>query len=628
MRTWFRVTRCLAVALATASAAAGGPGHAGADTGSVPGRSLAAAADALLVADDSRAALFDDSLLQDTFAALLPSRPRSGAVVQGSMPDVPSARALAAEAAQAASDAAAAPNPGLKEALPRLHEAYGAAAAAWDVAARAQEQPASALPAAAPAGAGESARLADHAQAVSIRQETALVLLHDAAHQRLAARIALVALRNAAQGEPQSPVALRGDNVDYGDAPEAPSPGVDRRFGAVDAYLQPNSATDLRVGWERMQLDAGVAWLDTEAAAGRDVAALLMVPGGRRHVPAGLDLPFDDPGNAWGQSVSALARRFRGRVRAWIVGNEPDVWDRANPYHTWDGTADDYARLLRTSCLAVKAADPDAQVVVGGQTYWWDAASGRPLFFRQVLDALAKDPAAPAHAWYFDAVALHLYSTPADLYIVPAVYRQAMAARGISKPIWIGETNAVPWDVPGYTLPRADYRVTRDEQASYVIQAMSYALAAGVDRIELYTMQDAFMQPEPYGLCSSYGCDRPASRAFLAATTFFAGARAGAPVARDGVVMIPMRSDQYDVTVVWASDAASRRLTVPATAPIATMVDRVGTSWTVQPSGGVYTLTLPGATANTAPGRPDYYPVGGAPVILLQPREPPPSSPR
>lgn len=617
--------RRLVVALAAASVVSLTPLRAGADSVSVPGRASASEADALLVADDARATLFDDRALRDSFAALLPLGSRDG-VAEGRLPtpDPSSAQALAAEASRAATVSGR----GVGAAIPQLRQAYTAAAAAWGVAAQAQQRPIP--PAYAPPGspASDPARLADYAQAVRIRQQAALVLLRDAAHQRLAARIALVALEDSARGDARLSVALRGDTAVFGDVPDAPSPGLDPRFGAVDAYLQPGSATALRVGWERVQLEPGASWLDNEVAAGREVAALLMVPGGDRRVPAGLDLPFDDPGNAWGQSVFALARQFRGRVRAWVIGNEPDVWDRTSPYRTWGGTPDDFGRLLKASYLAIKAADPAAQVVIGGQTYWWDATSGRPLFFRRLLAALARDPSAPAHAWYFDAVALHLYSTPSDLYAIPATYRTAMAAQGLVKPVWIGETNALPWDVPGYALPRAEYRVTRDEQASYVIQAMAYALAARVDRVEFYTMQDAFMQPEPYGLCSAYGCDRPASRAFLAATTFFAGAQADAPVAGDGTVAIAMRSAQYDITVAWASGPSGRTLAVPATPPLAIVVDRTGTAWAMHASGGAYTLDLPGATANTAPGRPSYYPVGGAPLLLLQPREGPPGSPR
>ena len=50
----------------------------------------------------------------------------------------------------------------------------------------------------------------------------------------------------------------------------------------------------------------------------------------------------------------------KGRVRYWQCENEP-----TNPI-LWEGTATDYANHLKVFSQAVKAADPDAVVVIAG----------------------------------------------------------------------------------------------------------------------------------------------------------------------------------------------------------------------------------------------------------------------
>src|SRR5260370_21142651 len=65
-----------------------------------------------------------------------------------------------------------------------------------------------------------------------------------------------------------------------------------------------------------------------------------------------------------------------------------------------------------------------------------------------------------------------------------------MRAHGIDKPVWVNETNVVPWDDPVAPLTRAHFRATQDEQVNYLIQAIAYALAGGVARVAVYKMVD------------------------------------------------------------------------------------------------------------------------------------------
>ncbi len=74
-------------------------------------------------------------------------------------------------------------------------------------------------------------------------------------------------------------------------------------------------------------------------------------------------------------------------------------------------------------------------------------------------------------------------------------FRQRLDEIGAAgKTIWLTEINAMPFDdeVPGWsTAGRNDgFRITMDEQASYVLQAYAIALCAGYDKVFFQALQD------------------------------------------------------------------------------------------------------------------------------------------
>jgi len=154
----------------------------------------------------------------------------------------------------------------------------------------------------------------------------------------------------------------------------------------------------------------------------------------------------------------------------------------------------DYYQLLKVAYLNIKEVDPHLTVGTAAFTYWTDKHAGRRQYFDRLLDLVASDPTAAANNNYMDFVSLNLYNDPHTLYDVPVLYHQFMGARGFDRPIWVTETNVVPYDDPvnagGPLSTPADMRASLDEQASYMIQAYALGLAAGVDRIEVYKMKD------------------------------------------------------------------------------------------------------------------------------------------
>jgi hypothetical protein len=116
-----------------------------------------------------------------------------------------------------------------------------------------------------------------------------------------------------------------------------------------------------------------------------------------------------------------MVARYHGSIRFWEMWNEPDL----NTY--WQGTEQDYVRdVLVPGHAAARAADPGAQVVLGG-------------------------PSSPSVAWLdaiytlgggtsFEVMAFHDYSWDTT------VLNDARTVRGVldrhgqgDKPLWLGE---------------------------------------------------------------------------------------------------------------------------------------------------------------------------------------------
>ncbi|MFL5880094.1 MAG: hypothetical protein ACJ782_08365 [Actinomycetota bacterium] len=136
---------------------------------------------------------------------------------------------------------------------------------------------------------------------------------------------------------------------------------------------------------------------------------------------------------AYRRFVDRLVRHCRGRVRYWQCDNEP-----SNVGLLWAGTAAEYVAQLKVMYQAVKDADPDALVVLGGAPFGLpESPPDSPD--RQFFDVLLADGRDA-----FDLFDLHLYGEasriPADI----ETARGLMRAVGYEKPLVAGEYNA-PW---------------------------------------------------------------------------------------------------------------------------------------------------------------------------------------
>lgn len=398
-----------------------------------------------------------------------------------------------------------------------------------------------------------------------------------------------------------------------GGAAQPQSPSGDPRFGVIESYDAPEAAAELGAGWTRVKFHWG--WIQPEGPDhwvepdfdGQDmgpgveaVGLLIGVPDWARDtdgLPRGLDLPVENPGNLWAGYVREVIRRHGGEIRHWIIWNEPDIWDSSHPTYTWPGSVEDFAQMMRVSYLVAKRADPDAVIHLPAMTHWWDANHGRDLYFGRLLDALAAAPEARSHDHYFDVATMHVYFNSEDVYRLVSQYRVMLADRGLDKPIWLVETNAAPSSDPARLVEDPTFRVSLLEQAAYLPQAISLALAADVERVAVFklidTPGDIAANPEPFGLIRMDGTQRPAYTTLRVAMGRLAGVESAWWIEQGAVAQVVAQRPDEVVRVLWSRRNAPQGVRVAAFSHEAMLIDQWGQTQRVLPEGGSYELLLP-----------------------------------
>lgn len=463
----------------------------------------------------------------------------------------------------------------------------------------------------------------------------------------------LFCLALAALGRPAALVAQGDTPTPEATAPavEAPATGLptgpttappparvdpDGRFGVIESYDDTAAATRLGASWTRLrfqwadvQPDGPDDWqpplddhaLDAELDDGRLVVGLLIgIPDwarDRRLLPEGLDLPPNDPGNTWASFVREAVSRYEGRIDHWIIWNEPDIDDPDAPGHTWDGSVEEFAQLLRVAYLVAKEANPDAVIHLPAFTHFWD-----PGYFGRFLDILLADSAAAAHNHYFDVATAHLYFQPEAIYDVISGFRADMTSRGLRQPIWLVETNAPPADDTYWLVPNWTLYVTVYEQAAFVPQALASALAARAERVAVFKLMDVdgdrAANPEPFGLLRQDSSRRPAFDTYRIAIRQLDGATTAVRERWDAVGQIRVDQGDRTTTVLFARLPEAQEATVRATSETAELVDMWGKRRTLTAEKGVFTVPLQPALCVQTIG--DYCMIGGTVVYLVQPK--------
>ena len=483
---------------------------------------------------------------------------------------------------------------------------------------------------------------------------------------------ALLAVLVLSSSAPTVPALAEAPGSSPSNATVAPLPAVntsDPRFGMVQGIAASDLAFQAGARWDRVifpwsliQKDGPNSWAEqyyTDEAIKAQVrrgvtmagvmiytpqwASVTPVTGRPVDKPQGLDLPYNDPRNTWGQFVRKLAARHKGTVDHWYVWNEPDLFSPDLRY-TWDSSYEDYAQLLKVAYLNIKEVNPDGKVITAGFAYWWDKEYGRPPYLGPLLEVLKKDPEAARNNHYFDIVSTHTYTNPLNSFAQPNILREILELRGMKKPIWISESNVIPHDDPANPLPAGQLRASLDQQASYIVQAMAMAVAANVERYAVYKATDekAENDIELWGLLRNNLTAKPGFVAYQVGATYFSNVRSAVfrwPGAErptwqqykqilesnanrtqflwpGQVAEVVMERGDHRTTVVWNTSPEAATHKVKATAQQAGLVTKDGKSQTIRATNGYYSLDLAPSRHNADPRDSSLYLIGGDPFII------------
>jgi len=420
------------------------------------------------------------------------------------------------------------------------------------------------------------------------------------------------------------------------------APPLNPQFGLVDAYEAPQAAYESGAGWELMTfrwdaLQPGgpgdwnsspetEEWLNSARAAGREVAGVLIgtpdwategEPG--VGVPRGLFLPVSEPGNLWAAFVGQVVNYYAARgVDRWVIWEDPDI-QPGLPGSTWEGSVGEYYQLVKVAYQAAKDANPNALIHLGGVTY------ADPAWFGRFLDEVVDDPTALSNDYYFDVATVHVFGSAERVYTLTANHYFLMSQWGIPlKPVWLNQTNARPSVDPAVYSEAPNFRqfphVTLEQQAAFIVQSYALSLAAGAEKVAVYRLSDNLVadQGEAYGLVRADGDPRPAYTAYqLIAQEFngFTFARRVDEEAHPLLDYVRLTFADKVTHVVWALTEQNATLVIPARSDLASLIDLEGNRWTVAPEGGVYRVSVAGATCDDPV---EGCLIGGAPWILVE----------
>ena len=298
----------------------------------------------------------------------------------------------------------------------------------------------------------------------------------------------------------------------------------------------------------------------------------------------------DDERAAFGRYVFEMVRRYRGRVAAWEVWNEPNI----QPFWSPAPDAALYAQLLRVAYTQAKAADPDC-VIVGGVMAGPDADFLRGLY-------------AHGAAGHFDVLSYHNYGQHNDGDAErPAVaaLRAVLRAHGDGdKPIWQTETGF-------YTGPVG---LSEADQAARLVRYAVGLRALGVARQFQLTLADWATEgqaPDPSMYRGLLRVDYTPKRAWAAHQTLcrrldaaeFVTALRPAPGVRGFLFDGPRGGPVLVAWRAWDAPVAPARLDLGV--PAACIQSLTGELRVLRSHDGVYEL-----------------PVGREPVYVLAPGTP------
>ena len=229
--------------------------------------------------------------------------------------------------------------------------------------------------------------------------------------------------------------------------------------------------------WRRVEPEKGV-WdfsrydkmLEENKKSGRKVLAILAFDnhwlyknGRRRDYISPQNLPL------YINYVETVVTRYKGKVDAWEIWNEPNV-----PIRFWNGPAKDFFALSKAAAQKIKEIDPNAYVVAGA---FFRSPS---LFIKGMWKYGALENV--------DAISLHPYSnTPESMIRVYDSFERLIRKLGFAGDIWVTE---IGFPVAGFYPMTIPERMLGD----YIVKTITLLAAKGARTIFWYQLSESYLK--------------------------------------------------------------------------------------------------------------------------------------
>jgi hypothetical protein len=221
----------------------------------------------------------------------------------------------------------------------------------------------------------------------------------------------------------------------------------------------------------------------------------------------------EDKFEDFGKFLEWAVKRYKGKVKYWEIGNEPDIDPSlvsANQvFGCWGDIKDPYyggeyfGKMLRYVAPIIRKTNPEAKIIMGGlaldtpQTTNPDL--GKPeKFFEGVLRSGAADSfdivGFHSYPWYwyreldydYDADTRGPWKELGGFTVGKAKFlRDIMTKYGVNKPLFLNETALVCPAVTSVECPNPDFY---ESQVHYLTRMLARGLYSGIEQFGWYTL--------------------------------------------------------------------------------------------------------------------------------------------
>ena len=359
-----------------------------------------------------------------------------------------------------------------------------------------------------------------------------------------------------------------------------------RSFAFDWSKIEPTLAAPRAYDWSKVD-EAG---LQVAGQSGINLMATIKyTPAWAQKVPGSYCGPVAaDKLDEYAAFVEELVRRYSVapyNVRYWEFGNEPDVdptiISSTSPFGCWGDKNDPnygggyYAEMLKQVYPAIKRADPQAQVVIGGLLMSCDPVhppKGRDCTPSRFINGIL----ANGGGAYFDYANFHGYAYFDGTKIVEETHsdwaqsggivfgkynylRSTMASYGVDKPVILSEASLVcPESVVGCQPPGSTFL---ELQADYVVRLYARAWAQGIKGVIWYALDDSSWRSSSL---KSYAALKPSYHAYQTMGSKLYDTRAiWSITGYSGVQGYEFVQADRKVWVLWSTDGLPHTIALP-----------------------------------------------------------------